>query len=250
MTGNPVSRLYDSLTPRERLLLLIAAAMRGDDVEQQRLQTSAPKLNFELPDYYTHAEAELTNYHLLTLLDFGMHFWQWWGLWLTRGLRNQAAQAPSRDRRGNAKAAKVQENRAGCLVRYYAARFVAHVDGWKQFSTELHVDPAAPLDFMPGWENIVRTEHQMRELAFTPDEALWFVRMETVPEEGDESQESGHRPGGNRNGSRPTVPRAVGEACRPGGRRLRRQALFFAHSRWWRPAFDTLTQASKEQCTR
>ena len=196
MTTNPVSRLYDCLTPRERLPLLIAAARRGDAVESQRLQMSAPKHKFEMPDYFPHADAfnELVHYHLLTVLDLGMHFWQWWGLWLTRGLRNQAADGPNSGRRGQATAAKELERRAGCLVQYYAARFVAHVDGWKQFCTEQHVDPGALLDFMIGWDNIVRTERQARELAFTPEDAAWFVRWETVPVDGDESQQKGPEP--------------------------------------------------------
>ena len=193
MTTNPVSRMYDCLTPRERLPLLVAAARRGDAVESQRLQMSAPKQKWEMPDYVPHADAfnEVVHYHLLTVLDLGMHFWQWWGLWLTRGLRNQAADGPSRGRSGPAKAAKEQEIRAGGLVRYYAARFVAYVDGWKQFCTELHVDPEAPLDYMIGWDNVVRTESQARELAFTPQDARWFVRWETVAVDGDESQQRG-----------------------------------------------------------
>jgi hypothetical protein len=196
MTTNPVSRLYDRLTPRERLPLLIAAATRGDPVELQRLQTSAPKQKWEMRDYVPHADAlnEVANYHMLTVLDLGMHFWQWWGLWLTRGLRNQVADGPGHGRGGQEKAAKELERRAGCLVRYYAARFVAHVDGWKQFCAELHVDPEAPLDFMIGWDNIVRTESQARELAFTPDDAAWFVRLETVDVGGDENQPSGPAP--------------------------------------------------------
>jgi hypothetical protein len=196
MNTNSVSRLYDGLTPRERLPLLIAAARRGDAIESQRLQMSAPKHKFEMPDYFPHADAfdEVAHYHLLTVLDLGMHFWQWWGLWLTRGLRKQAADGPRSGRRGQAKAAKELQTRAGCLVQYYAARFVAHVDGWKQFCTELHVDPVAPLDFMIGWDNIVRTESPARELAFTPEDARWFVRLETVPVDGDESQQKGPEP--------------------------------------------------------
>src|SRR5262249_22550990 len=130
MTTNSVSRLYDSLTPRERLPLLIAAAGRDDAVEQQRLQASAPKQMFESPDYCAHATAlnETAHYHLLTLLDLGMDFWRWWGLWLTRSLRNRATHGSSGDRRAKAKADKALERRAGCLVRYHAARFVAHFD--------------------------------------------------------------------------------------------------------------------------
>jgi hypothetical protein len=196
MTTNPVSRLYDRLTPRERLPLLIAAAKRGDAIESQRLQMSAPKLQLEMPDYYPHADAwnEVAHYHLLTVLDLGLHFWQWWGLWLTRGLRNQITSDPSPGQRGQGTAAKNLERRAGFLVSYYAARFVAHIDGWKQFCNELHVDPQALLDFMIGWDHIVRTESQARELAFTPEDARWFVRFETIAVDGDESKQRGPDP--------------------------------------------------------
>jgi hypothetical protein len=193
---NSTGRLYHFLTPRERVPLLIAAAGRDDAVEQHRLKTTALMEKFESPDYCAHAKAlnEAAHYHLLTLLDLGMDFWRWWGLWMTRSLRNQAKQGSSRDRRAKAKADKALERRAGCLVRYYAARFVAHVDGWKQFCTELHIDPAALLNFMIGWNNVVRTESQARELAFAPDEAVRFVRLETVTDDRDESRQTGPDP--------------------------------------------------------
>ena len=191
MNTRPLVHRYQHLTPRERLPLLLAAATRGDAVEESWLKVSAPKHTFDIPDYVPQARAlnELAVYHVLTLLDLGLHFWHWWGLWLTRGLRYQATEGPQRGGRGQAEAAKALETRNGCLVRYYAARFVAHVDGWKQFCAELHVEPEAPLHFLIGWDNIVRTESRARELAFTPEEALWFVRMETVPEEGAEAQQ-------------------------------------------------------------
>jgi hypothetical protein len=196
MTGDSISHSYQYLTPRERLPLLIAAARRGDAVDKQRLETSTLKNTWKMPEYYPHAEAlsETAHYHLLTLLDLGMHFWQWWGLWLTRGLRNQAADSLRSRRGAQAKAEKELEHRAGCLVRYFAARFVAHVDGWKQFSTELHIEPEALLHFMIGWDNVVRTESRARELAFTSEEALQFVRLETLPVDGDESRQSGPEP--------------------------------------------------------
>src|SRR5262245_52125486 len=108
MTTSSTGRLYHFLTPRERLPLLIAATGRADAVEQRRLQTSSPKEKFKSSDYCAHAEAlnEAAHYHLLTLLDLGMEFWQWWWLWMTRSLRNQAKHGSSRDRRAKAKADK------------------------------------------------------------------------------------------------------------------------------------------------
>jgi hypothetical protein len=196
MTTNPVSRWYDRLTPRERLPLIVAAAQRGDAVENQSLVTSAPQELWEGPDYLPHAEAlcDLATFHRLTLLDLGMHVWRWWGLWLTRNLRNQMASGSPEGQGGQTQDAKAQQTRAGCLMRYYAARFVAHVDGWKQFCAELPIDPDALLHFMIGWDHIVWTESQARELAFTPEDAARFVRLETVPVDPDESRYMGPEP--------------------------------------------------------
>jgi hypothetical protein len=166
MNIDHLSRCYDQLTPAERLPLIIAAGARGDAVEQKRLSASAPTQKFEVPDYYGHARAwnEAANYHLLTLLDLGMHFWQWWGLWMIRGVRDQAAGSATNVQRGKARAEKAQAIRTGSLVRYYAARFVARVDGWKQFCAESHVDPEVQLKFMIGWDNVVRTESKVQRL--------------------------------------------------------------------------------------
>jgi hypothetical protein len=196
MNTQPLSRLYDQLKPRERLALIVAAAQRGHDIEKQRLVASAPTECLEQSDYAPHAQAleEIANFHLLVLLDLGMHLWQGWGLWMIRSLRNQAVDSPTKGRRGKAKAAMASGTRAGCVVSYYAARFVAYVDGWKQFCAELLIDPQALLHSMIGWDNIVQTESKARELAFSPEDAAWFVRLETVPVDRDESQQTGPEP--------------------------------------------------------
>jgi hypothetical protein len=47
-----LSKLYDRLTPWERLPLITAAVERGDDAETHRLSRSAPRLHLSLPDYH------------------------------------------------------------------------------------------------------------------------------------------------------------------------------------------------------
>jgi hypothetical protein len=196
MNLDHLAKLYDRLTPRERLPLIIAAGARGDATEQQRLSTSAPKQRFEVSDYYPLAKAlgEAVHYHLLTLLDLAANFWQWWGLWMGHGLTESDAPSTHKGRRRRATADLVREWRAYGVMRYYAARFVAHVDGWKQFCTELTIDPEVQLNFMIGWDTIQRTEKQARELAFDPEEAARFVRLATLPVEGNDSLESGPQP--------------------------------------------------------
>jgi hypothetical protein len=194
MNTNDLAKVYDQLTPRERLPLIIAAGARGDQVEQKRLSASAPKESFQVPDYYGLAKAlhEAGNYHLLTLLDLAANFWQWWGLWMSYGLREPGVTGRKKSRRKQGRAPN--EQRAGGIVRYYASRFVAHVEGWKQFCAELQIDPEVQLDFMIGWETICRTEERARDLAFAAKEAVEFVRFQTVTVEGDESLERGPVP--------------------------------------------------------
>jgi hypothetical protein len=196
MNTNELAKLYDRLTPRERLPMILAAAARADEVEHKRLIKSAPKESFEVPDYYALAKAlrEAGDFHLLTLLDLAATFWQWWGLWTTYGLREPGTTGYKKTRRKHGGSAELSEYRAGGIVRYFASRFVAHVEGWKQFCAELQIDPEAQLNFMIGWETICRTEERARELAFTPDEAALFLRFETITVEDDESSEKGPIP--------------------------------------------------------
>src|SRR5439155_19394785 len=128
------------------------------------------------------------HYHMLTLLDLAAKFWQWWGLWMTSGLRDGGGKERKKSRRRRVDAEILKEWRASGVVRYYASRFVAHVDGWKRFCTELHIDPEVQLEIMIGWETITHTDKTARELAFSAEEADRFVRLETAPVEGDDSR--------------------------------------------------------------
>jgi hypothetical protein len=196
MNTNELAKLYDQLTPRERVPLIMAAGARGDQVEHKRLSASAPKEAYEVPNYYGLAKAlkEAGYFHLLTLLDLASSFWQWWGLWMSNPLRDPGETGAKKSRRGQNKSLQRLERRAGGIVRYYASRFVAHVEGWKQFCSELQIDPEAQLNFMIGWETIRRTEESARELAFTDEEAALFVHLESVAGDGDESLEQGPAP--------------------------------------------------------
>jgi hypothetical protein len=73
-----LARLYDRMTPRERLPLLLAALHRGDDAEAQRLACSAPRIQLSLPDYHGLNEGLLLVplFHVLGQLDRGLLYWQ------------------------------------------------------------------------------------------------------------------------------------------------------------------------------
>jgi hypothetical protein len=196
MNTHGLSQLYDQLTPAERLALIMAASVRGDEAEKQRLIAAAPEVSLRVPDYYPLAKAlaNVVDYHLLTLLDLAAQFWQWWGMWITHIGRDSSAGNPKTGRRRKTDADRLREWRVRGITRYFASRFVAHRHGWQQFCTDMHIDPEVQLDFMIGWDTILRTDEAARELAFSAEEAAQFVRLETMPVEGNESLERGPVP--------------------------------------------------------
>jgi len=196
MNTHGLSQLYDQLTPSERLPLIMAAAARDDEAEKQRLCAAAPEVSFRVPNYYPLAKAltEAVHYHLLTLLDLAAQFWQWWGIWMTYIGRDSSAGNPKTGRRRKTDADRLLEWRARGITRYFASRFVAHRHGWNQFCSAMNIDPEVQLDFMIGWGTILQTDKAARELAFSAEEASQFVRLETMPAEGNESLERGPVP--------------------------------------------------------
>ena len=163
MNTTILDKLYDKLTARERLPLIIAAARRADAVERQRLTSSAPRMQLTVGHHYTlgTALAEAADVHLLTLLDLAASYWQWWGLWGWQGQRRQSQTDREQGRAadaGEASAEDAEELRTYSMVRYQAFLFVTHLDGWRQFCRDWHIEPEALLDFKPGWDMVTRTE--------------------------------------------------------------------------------------------
>ena len=53
MNSQPLSRLYDQLTPRERVPLIMAAYVRGDPAEQKWLSASATSVAGDITGHGT-----------------------------------------------------------------------------------------------------------------------------------------------------------------------------------------------------
>lgn len=177
MNDKALYKLYDRLTPRERLPAIVSASRRGDAVEYKRLMDSAPRLRFEVAHHHGLATAlsHAADWHLLTLLDLAANYWQWWGLWGWCRSRPAVRESGGPGGVEDAGDTDVEAFRHSGLVRYHAFLFVAHVDGWKQFCRDWPIEPEALLDFKPGWGMVSRTEPRARENAFTREEAARFL---------------------------------------------------------------------------
>jgi hypothetical protein len=168
MNTNGLARLYDKLTPRERLPLIVAAVDRGDDVEADRLSRSAPRLYFGLPDYHGLAEGLqlLVLFHLLHLQERAIHYWHCLALleqdaWLF----------------GDGKKGRPVEDRVENVLRMWAYLFVVEADAWKQLAAELQIDPETLLRDIPCYDTLRQTEEAIRLTAFTEKEATEYLRQ-------------------------------------------------------------------------
>jgi hypothetical protein len=163
-----LGKLYDRLTPAERLPLIIAASRRGDETERQRLAQAAPRTDLRVPDYYALGLAlqESATFHIVDLLNLAAQFWQAWGLW---GWFQSLPQRPEEE------ALKMG------LVKSCAYEFTVHDAAWGLFCAEQRMEPEALLDFMPGYERIEMTRNEVRGLAYTHEEATMFLRLHGKP---------------------------------------------------------------------
>jgi hypothetical protein len=165
MTTMKLAKLYEHLTPRERLPLLIAAGRRGDEAERERLVRSAPRVGYRLPDYHGLADSMQTALllHLVERLDLGARFW------LLSGLLELVTVDDLPDGEGRA-------DRIEAAVSTIARRFCVEVDGWAVFCGALNIDPDALLADLPAFQTVSQMERTARVLANTPEEAAAYLR--------------------------------------------------------------------------
>ena len=168
MNTNDLAKLYDRLTPRERLPLIMAAVERGDPAEADRLARAAPRIHVSLPDHHGLSEglAFLTLCHVIEQLDFAVLFWQAQALaadW-------EAYPAGARD-----KAAADRMWDVGRLAGYLLC---IESEAWKRLHAELHIGPESLLRYLRGHDAVKRTEKSARALAWTPEEAAAYLRRQ------------------------------------------------------------------------
>jgi len=161
-----MAKLYDRLTPWERLPLIVAAVERGDDAEAQRLTHSAPRLHLSLPNYHGLSEGFLllTFFHVIGQLERGLLYWQLTG---TAADWEEFSIGPEDQDR---------IERLWKIARLIAYRLGVEADGWTRFCAELHLDGEALLRDLPCYDTLRRTQQAARALAWTADEAADCLR--------------------------------------------------------------------------
>jgi hypothetical protein len=166
MNTKGLTRFYDSLTPWERLPMIVAASARDDAVERERLVHSAPTHAFRVPDYRGLAEGldDLVKLHLLEQLDLAVLYWR------TTAWMDEETRCRKHRRDGR------WEERSWQRVRLLAYRLVARADGWQSFYAQLPLDPDVLLRVLPGYEAVRQMEELARLVAFSAEEADAYLR--------------------------------------------------------------------------
>ena len=161
MNTKTLAKMYDLLTPFERLPLIIAAADRGDNAEADRLARTAPRVRLALPDYHGLGDGLLllSLYHAIGQLELGLMYWQ-----------VSAYAAEWEEFIVDAKD-KARAERMWAGARLAAYRFCVEADAWRRLCGELRIDPETLLRDLPCYDTLRRTEEAARLLACTPEEA-------------------------------------------------------------------------------
>jgi hypothetical protein len=160
MNTDRLAKHYRSLTPAERLPLILAAWYRGDKQEWERLHSSAPRLAYSVADHFRLAMAhrDLGHWHRLEVLDLAALFFHSHGLsGTTKGEEGRRLLA----------CAKV----FGHLLKVKR-------EGWRQFCEGMNIDPDFCQSSLPGHEALGLAADLAERVAFTAEGTLQFMRQE------------------------------------------------------------------------
>jgi len=168
MNSNHLAQYYRTLTPEERLPLIVSACERGDAVEEERLSRSAPRNGFHIPDYWGLAEGldDLAKVYLLKQVDLATCYWRLAGV-----LDREPLGRPSREERQ-------RDERRRKSLKLLCYCYVVRADGWRLLCTQMHIDPVILLKDLPGFDTVQQMEQVARLLAFNAEEALAFLRAD------------------------------------------------------------------------
>jgi hypothetical protein len=166
MNTKGLARMYDVLTPAERLPLIIAASERGDAAEADRLARSAPRIDVRLTNYHGLGEGLLllSLFHVIGQLEHALMYWHVSALaadW-------QHFMVDAKD--------KERSERMWACARMAAYRFCVEADAWKRLSGEMNIDPEALLHDLPCYDTLRPMEALARFMAWTLEEATAELR--------------------------------------------------------------------------
>jgi hypothetical protein len=131
MNTHALAKHYGALTPRERLPLLVAARLRHDDAEEDRLLRSAPTGLYRVPHHFGLVEtlSDLALLHVVQQLESAAWLWRIEATLESCALLGRKG-AASEDR----------NERLFVTLRLRAYLMTIEREAWRRFCAELNVD--------------------------------------------------------------------------------------------------------------
>ena len=175
MNDKRLASHYDALTARERVSLLLAANIRGDEVEAGRLMESAPTMAYRVVHHHFLVEAlyDLSLLHLARLLE------------ATALILKADSLLVANERSPKKKPDREEfELRLLATMRKTATRIVVLQEGWQRFCAEMQIDADASLRGLPGCDIVESNMQRARRMALTEEERAALVAMPEGPRMG------------------------------------------------------------------
>jgi hypothetical protein len=163
MNTDGLKKLYDRLLPEERNALILAATVRGDATEVDRLVRTAPRVAYSVPHHYPQLEAfqSVALVHLAQMLQGSSAYWQ--------------AVAHSID--GAGFTGKKMQKRLDEVVRVRAYLLVTYLRGWEEFCEGLKIPADILRAFLPEWASMEKTLVSARAMAFNVAQVVRWLAM-------------------------------------------------------------------------
>jgi hypothetical protein len=166
VTTNALAKHYPRLSADERFSLLLAASARGDEVEANRLATSAPRARYGVSHSFGRSlgflvASALHRMEELTLA--GLYF-------KTSAVADQVT---------GELAARCRD-----CARMYGYLVNVHADAWPEFCRRENLTPMMGTAGYPGEEVIEQAREEARPGAFTEAEALDY-KLRSCPDVGE-----------------------------------------------------------------
>ena len=158
MSTKALSKQYGALSAAERLSLLMAAGVRGDDVEHARVMSAAPWETWRVPDTFGRALAFLAVFsqHRMERLELAALFFK------TSALADAASGALATRLRDAAQL-------YGYLIR-------VHDEAWERFCATERLAPGVCEAVAPGNSTLELAGDEAAVCGFTDAEALKYVQ--------------------------------------------------------------------------
>ena len=162
MTTNTLAKRYPSLSADERFSLLLAASATGDEVETNRLATSAPVSNHRVSHAFGRSLAFVivSSIHQMQLLNLTAFFFK-----ATSIADSGTGEKDSKCREG---------------ARMFGYLMNIHADAWQVFCKRENLAPKIGTEGMPGEELLEKALEESRLLGFTEAEAQEYCNRPGV----------------------------------------------------------------------